>query len=175
MTEPTRSHWLQIGQVVGVFGVRGEVRIKSFSDHPDLALQLPHWWLGSDPSALRQVTVVGGRRHGVGLVAKLAGWDSPEAAIALIKQKVWAPRDSFPEPEEDTYYWEDLTGCRVVEEETGDEIGIVRGLFATGANDVLVVGKVGEREERLLPFIKDVVIEVDMEQRRLVARLLPGL
>lgn len=171
----TRPNWFQIGEIVGVFGVRGEVRVKCHLDDPDLALGLPHWWLGDDPATLQQVCLVNGRRHGVGLVVKLEGWDSPEAAQVLARRSVWAPRDSFPAPEEDSYYWQELTGCRVVDETSGEELGVVRGLFATGSNDVLVVGKPGEREERLLPFIRDVVVAVDMDNRVLVARLLPGL
>ncbi|NGZ26922.1 MAG: 16S rRNA processing protein RimM [Magnetococcales bacterium] len=171
----TKPNWFQIGQIIGVFGVRGEVKVKPFMDDPTAALQAKVWGLGESAQGLREVTLVHGRRHGPGLVVKLAGWDSPEAASALQGQTLWLPREYFPEPEEDAFYWQDLTGCRVVDEADGSDLGVVRGLFSTGSNDVLVVGREGERQERLLPFIRDVVIQVDMENRRLTVRLLPGL
>ena len=77
--------------------------------------------------------------------------------------RIAVPRSELPPLPEGEYYWQDLLGLRVVNCE-GVELGEVAEIFATGANDVLVVR--GERE-RLIPFVEPVVVKVDIEASRL--------
>ena len=144
-----------LGRISGLFGVRGWVKIFSYSDPPANICAYASWRL-----AETEYRVAGCRAHGKGIIAKLAEIDDRDAAAALIGSDIRVPRSALPPPQEDEFYWSDLVGARVVNRE-GDELGRVDYLFATGANDVMAVK--GERE-RLLPFIAEVIEAVDLDQ-----------
>lgn len=150
---------ITVGAVSGVYGVKGWVRVHSHTDPVENILEFPRWFIcrGDDWQALELVT---GRRQGKGLVAALAGIDDRDTARTLIGAEIAVLRDELPPPDEGEYYWIDLEGLRV-ETIEGRELGVVDHLFATGANDVMVVR--GERE-RLVPFVLDEVItDVDFQ------------
>lgn len=156
--------WVVAGRIAGMYGVRGWVRVMSFTDPPDNLLGFPRWRLDG-PQGSREVTVLEGRRHGKGLVARLGGVADRDAAAALIGAEVAVERASFDPPEAGHYYWADLEGL-VVATVDGTELGRVDHLVETGANDVMVVA--GERR-RLVPFVAgDVVVEVDLAGGRIV-------
>ena len=105
-----------------------------------------------------------GRAQGKGLVVRLPGIDEREQAQALIGAEIFIPRSALPPPAADEFYWADLEGLEVATVD-GVLLGRVSHLFATGANDVIVVR--GERE-RLLPFLRpDVVKAIDFDARRI--------
>lgn len=148
-----------IGRVAGVFGVRGWIKVYSYTEPRADILRHREWLLRRDgdwqPLSLR-----GGREHGKGLVAHLEGYDSPELARGLMDCDIGVPRAALPALAAGEYYWADLEGLRVVTEH-GVELGVVDHLLETGANDVLVVK--GEREH-LIPYVRgEVVTDVDLE------------
>ncbi|HQU14716.1 MAG: ribosome maturation factor RimM [Chromatiales bacterium 21-64-14] len=148
-----------VGRVSGVYGVRGWVRIHSYTEPREAVLDLVPWFL-RDGDQWQAVAVHAGRRHGRGVVACLADCAEPVAARALMGREIGVRRGQFPSPEPGRYYWVDLEGLRV-ETLSGHALGVVAHLLETGANDVLVVR--GERE-RLIPFVPErVVTEVDLE------------
>ncbi|MGB5832227.1 MAG: ribosome maturation factor RimM, partial [Thiohalocapsa sp.] len=103
-------------------------------------------------------TLLEGRTHGKGLVVRLEGCEDRDQAAVLTGQTIAVYRGQLPPPRPDEFYWADLEGLSVTTLE-GETLGCVSHLFATGANDVLVVE--GDRE-RLLPFLwDDVVKDVD--------------
>jgi 16S rRNA processing protein RimM len=142
-----------LGHIAGVYGVRGWVRVVSETEPLDNILRYSPWLVDGVTHAVAE-----GRRHGKGLVARLAGCEDRDQAAALVGKTVAVTRDRLPPPSPDEFYWADLEGL-AVETLDGKPLGRVSHLFATGANDVLVVQ--GERE-RLLPFVwDDVVKDVD--------------
>jgi 16S rRNA processing protein RimM len=148
-----------LGRVSGIFGVRGWLRVHSDTEPRDNILSYSPWYLersaGWEPRRL-----LDGRRQGKGLVARLQGCDDRDQAAELMGCLIAVPRDRLPALGQDEYYWSDLEGLRVVTAD-GVDLGQVSHLFATGANDVLVVD--GERE-RLLPYVWDqVILQVDLE------------
>ena len=153
------SKMVPLGRIAGIFGVRGWVKVHSDTAPRDNILRYSPWYLqrgeGWEPRK-----VLDGHTQGKGLVARLQGCEDRDQAAALHGCLIAVPRDRLPELEPDEYYWSDLEGLQVVSAE-GVALGRVSHLFATGANDVLVVK--GERE-RLLPFLWDrVILEVDLE------------
>ena len=148
-----------LGRIAGVFGVRGWVKIYSETEPRDGILRYSPWMVGASGESRR---VLEGRVHGKGVVARLEGCDDRDQAALLVEQEIAVTRDRLPPPRRDEFYWIDLEGLQVVTLE-GQALGTVSHLFATGANDVLVV--VGERE-RLIPFSWDEAIRsVDFDQR----------
>lgn len=150
---------LTVGTVAGVYGVHGWVRIHSHTDPIENILSYPRWFLYRD-GGWQACKPVSGRRQGKGLVAALEGVTDRDQARGLMGAEIAVPRADLPPPAEDEYYWIDLEGLRV-QTATGDDLGTVHHLFATGANDVMVVR--GERE-RLIPFVlEQVVASVDFD------------
>ena len=147
-----------LGRIVGLFGVRGWIKVYSYTEPREAVLDYRDWLLGRDGDWQR-VELAEGKRHGKAVIARLEGIDDRDAAAELIGSDIGVDRDALPEPEEGHYYWADLEGLAVVHRD-GTELGRVACLVATGANDVLVVdGPV----ERLIPFVPGtVILDVDL-------------
>jgi 16S rRNA processing protein RimM len=150
-----------LGRIVVPYGVRGWVKIHPFGDDPDSWRKMSRWWLGADPDGdvWQEMEVRGLRAHGAGWVAKLEGVDDRAAAEQLDGWYIGAPREAMPGTGRNEYYWADLVGLAVTNEQ-GESLGKVDSLIETGAHQVLVV-KHGETE-RLLPFVETVVKGVDV-------------
>lgn len=149
-----------LGRVSGLFGVCGWVKVYSHTEPRENIATYRRWYLQRDGD-WQPVRVEQGRRHGKGVVVKLAGVEDRDQAAALIGCDIAIERDQLPPLPPGEYYWTDLEGLRVVTLE-GTELGRVSHLFATGANDVMVVKN---DRERMLPFVQpDVIRRVDLEQ-----------
>jgi len=153
-----------LGRITGVYGVRGWVRVFSYTSPLGNILDYETWWLGG-PQGWESQALLDGRLQGRGVVAQLAKVVDRDQAKGLIGRDIAVPRAELPTLPEGEYYWADLTGLRVVTADGGD-LGLVDHLFETGSNDVLVVR--GERE-RLIPFLRgDVVKVVDLSRGLMV-------
>lgn len=152
-----------LGRILGAFGVRGEVKIDSFTDPPRALLKYQPWVL-SHRNAEREIHSASGRETPKGLIALLPGIEDRDAAEALRGAELWVPRSRLPAPKPGEHYWVDLEGLTVFNRE-GVEFGTVSHLFDTGANDVLVVA--GDRE-RLIPYVPgQFVLDVDFDAGRI--------
>ncbi len=157
-----RDSQVLLGRISGVFGLKGWVKVFSFTDPRKAILDYQPWLLGPQQKAVR---VLQGQPHGKTLIAALPGVTTPEQAQALVGQEIWVPRADLPSAGERTWYWSDLEGLLVRNRE-GIDLGVVSQLLETGANDVLVVQ--GERQ-RLIPFVLDQVVqEVNLVEKRLL-------
>lgn len=149
-----------LGRVVGLYGVRGWLRVYSYTQPKDNLLAYGQWWLAGDKLEAA-FTVEASSVQGKGLVAKLQGMDDRDQARAWLCSGIRIPRQELPEPARGEYYWVDLIGLQVVTRD-GMELGELDHMLETGANDVMVV--MGERE-RLIPFVLEhVVTQVDLQQ-----------
>ena len=155
-----------VGRIVGLYGVQGWLKIESWTEPRLRIFQYQPWQLQSAPDAIREMDGAHGRVQGKGVVANLPGVDDREQAAALIGQDIYVDRDVLPSPAEGEFYWVDLEGLDVV---TTDNValGRVTHLFATGANDVMVIRD--DTRERLVPFIQGSVVQsVDLMAKRIV-------
>lgn len=149
-----------VGRVSGLFGVRGWLKIFSYTEPRENIVEYSPWLLKTGDQ-WHKFEIESGRGHGKGVVVKFVGYDDRDAAALLIGRDIAVTREQLGEPDAGEYYWADLEGLRVVNLE-GVELGVVDHLFATGANDVVVVR--GERE-RLLPFVRgDVIRNIDLQR-----------
>jgi 16S rRNA processing protein RimM len=151
--------WVTLGRVSGVFGVKGWIKVESYTEPPGNIVTFGRWRLrhrGAD----RVFEVEQGQEHGGGVVAKLRGVDDRDRARDCIGAEVIVEREQLPEVGAGEYYWTDLEGLEV-RTTAGVVLGRVDRLFATGAHDVVVVAGT---QERLIPFvIGPVVKRVDFE------------
>ncbi|WP_303901012.1 ribosome maturation factor RimM [Thiohalomonas denitrificans] len=152
--------YVLLGRVSGLYGVGGWVKVFSHTQPRENILQYSAWYLREGDRWVRH-SLLKGRRHGKAVVALLEGCDDREEARALIGADIAITREQLPKAGPGEYYWSDLIGLEVVTV-GGEQLGRVDHLMETGANDVLVVA--GERE-RLIPFVDEVIISVDLEGR----------
>jgi 16S rRNA processing protein RimM len=143
-----------------VYGVRGWVRVFSYTQPRDNIVHYRPWYLNR-AGEWQEHELAEGRQHGKGVVARLAGCEDRDEASQLIGAEIGVRRKQLPAAQPGEYYWSDLQGLKVVTLQ-GELLGSVGHLLETGANDVLVVK--GERES-LIPFVLgQVVDEVDLER-----------
>ena len=153
-----RTQPVILGRIVGLFGVRGWVKVYSYTEPREAVLDYKDWLLSRD-GHWQWVVLAEGKRHGKAVIARFEGIEDRDAAAELTGSDIGVDRDALPDPGEGHYYWADLEGLTVVHKD-GTELGKVASLMATGAKDVMVVdGPV----ERLIPFVPGgVVLDVDV-------------
>jgi 16S rRNA processing protein RimM len=168
------EHRVALGRVAGVYGIRGWVKLHSYTRPIENLLDYPRWWLvTAQPYEAR---VIECRPHGQGLVAQLsdaagAPIEDRDIAAALVGAEIQVERSELPQPEPGSYYWDDLVGLEVLSDQ-GEALGRVVAVIDNGAQDVLVL-RDGERE-RLIPFVVGPIIHsVDLAGGRIVADWAP--
>jgi 16S rRNA processing protein RimM len=174
------SHLISIATIVGVYGIKGWVKIRiNVEDPASLTSLSPQQLTDSRGKRVRSVDITTVRSQSKGFIAKLAGVDDRNAAELLRGHSIQIPESSLPSLNEGEFYWRDLIGCRVelsVENENLS-LGCVDHLIETGANDVLVVRPTEESvddRERLIPWLEDdVIVAVDIESQRISVRWHP--
>ncbi len=166
-----------VGRVVGAHGLRGELRVRMLgetNDNLDAGVSVKLAREEGDPKAVEaRVRAIGSGRRGEARLT-LDGVDSREAAEALRGRLVLAPAGHLEPLAEGEYYQYELVGCRV-EDGCGRNLGVVSGIWETGAPDVLVVKDESAGREHLIPAAGAFLREVDLEARRIVVDAPPGL
>lgn len=156
------SDYIHLGEISGVFGVKGWVKIFSHTTPRKNIVNYKIWQLASRShnDSYKPIKILNGRQQGKGVVAQLNGVTDPDQARQFIGTQIYINKHQLARLNKGEYYWSDLEGLTVITT-TGINLGKVAWLFETGNNDVLVVE--GERE-RYIPYIAaDVVISVDLE------------
>ena len=167
---------IEVGRVLGAWGLKGGLKIKPFSGDPQALFSCKRWFL--QPSELLRppgarssaslpalLHVVQAREQGDSVVATVQEVGDRDAAQALAGARVFVSRASFPTPDPDEFYWIDLIGLAVVNRQQV-ALGQVTGLIETGPHCVLRIKPVLEHEdERLIPFVAAYVDGVDLPGR----------
>ena len=154
-----------VGAIAGAFGVRGEVRLKSFTADPeDIAAY--GMLITEDGSRSFEVTLTG--QTSGALTARLSGIATKEQADGLRGVRLYVPRDRLPDLPEDEFYHADLIGLSV-HDTGGAPLGRVRAVLNHGASDLLEIELAGESNTVLLPFTREAVPTVDLASGRIVA------
>jgi 16S rRNA processing protein RimM len=153
-----------MGRIVAPYGVKGWVRIEPYSADPGSLVNYPSWWVGRNGDWRELKVAQSVLQHGASLVARFELCSERDAALALKGSDVALKREALPQNESNEFYWADLVGLRVVNLKD-EELGVVAGLFENGAHPVMRV--VDGENERLLPFIEQVIRGVDMAEGRI--------
>lgn len=165
-----------VGRIVAAHGVDGWLRVRTSGDSPDNLMRASKLMLGAtedDPGAtVRAVEAAETGRPGE-VRLRLEGISDRDEAQALRGRLVMVDETEIERLPEGEYYEYELIGCHV-EDEDGQAIGTVRGVWPTGASDVLVLDD-GSGGQRLVPTGGDFLQEVDVAGRRIVVAVIPGL
>lgn len=152
-----------VGAIAGAFGVRGEVRLKSFTTEPD---DIASYGPLTSEDGKRDFTIKLTRPVTGGLGARLSGVETREEAEALKGVTLWADRSALPGLPDDEFYHADLIGLQVFDA-GGVAIGHVRAIYDHGAGDILEVASAEGLV--LLPFTREVIPTVDIAAGRIIA------
>lgn len=162
----TKPPYIITGKVGVAYGIKGWVKIHSFTEIASEILQYQPWYLAENDQ-WQAVTIEEGRPHGKGVVVKFPGVETPEAARLLSGREIAIKREQLAALPADEYYWTDLEGLTVINEK-GENLGQVAYLIATGANDVLVV-KDAQGKEHAIPYLpQSVVKQVDLLKQTII-------
>jgi len=155
---------INVGKISGVFGIKGWVKVFSFTECRENILSYSPWLLKKD-SETRLIAVIDGKLQGKAVVAQLDGVNDRDQAASFMGWDIYITPEQLPKVAKDEYYWSDLIGLNV-ETDLGVQLGVVESLLETGANDVVIVK--GERE-RVIPFLQgQTIMAIDLEAGRMV-------
>lgn len=164
--------YLELGQIVGTHGIRGEIRINPWCDSPDFAKKFKTVYF--DNKGENSIKVTSSRAHGNIILMKLEGIDSIDSAQNLRNKMLYIKRADARLPE-GTWFIEELIGCKVFDADDNEKLyGDITDVSQTGANDVWHITD-ENGTEYLIPSIKEVVIKVEVAENRVFIRPLKGI
>jgi 16S rRNA processing protein RimM len=174
-----------LGRITGVYGVKGWVKVFSYTEPMEAIVDYSPWYLRPARSSASRnsapwtaVKLKAGKRHAKTVIAKLEHCNDRDEAQAYIGSEIGIEPDQLePLSDKDEYYWRDLIGLRVINQQ-GIELGVVTKILETGANDVLVVteqvaaqsetdatAENTASKEHLVPWtMQQAIIAVDLQQ-----------
>ena len=157
-----------LGAIVGVHGVRGEVKVKSFTEVPE---DIDQYGLVENKEGSRkfEIKVVG---HSKDLLrVKIKGLDDRNEALALKGTGFYVSKDVLPALEEEEFYHADLIGLKV-QDETSEVLGEVVGVYNFGAGDMLEIKLSENGKSEMLPFTKEYVPTINIKDGYIIVRSL---
>ena len=164
---------IKIGTVVNAVALRGEVKVYHFSDYKERFEELEEVIVERKGKG-KTYKIEKVRYQKDMVILKLAGVDDRNAAAALKEHDILITEADLRDLPEDTFYVRDLIGCSVRNAETGAEIGTIRDVLQNSAQDIYVVKTVSGKDA-LIPAVGDFVEEVNIEEKYVKVKLIPGL
>jgi len=161
-----------VGRICGVFGVKGWLKVYSFTEQQLQILEYKPWHLKMGEK-LKQLDIIESRKHGKGIVVQLKGISDRDIAAEWVNAEILINSDQLPQLPEGEYYWADLKGLKVLDL-AGVLLGEVIDIMQTGANDVLVLTEASTKadekpQEVLIPYIMEQVIKkIDLELQQII-------
>lgn len=159
------SRRVVMGRFTSVYGVKGWLKVHSYTEPRENLLSYKSFEIERN-GQWQPLVIDGGRSHGRGLVVHVRGLDDRDIAATYVGADIAVPASSMPTLPEGEYYWHQLEGLKVFTADKRVLLGQVDHLLETGANDVLVVqsceGSV-DQQERLLPYVPQYVLDVNLE------------
>lgn len=161
------SNLVSVGRITAVFGIKGWVKVHSYTEPQDNLFEYQPWWIKT-PHGVKKVEIDEARPHGDAYVAHIKGVDDRDIAATYTAADIAVERDLLPELEPGEYYWDQLQGLVVFSRYSGElqRLGVISKILETGANDVLVVqgdAQSIDQRERLIPYVPEqFVISVDL-------------
>lgn len=168
MGQQTSLDPVVVGSIGAPHGVRGWVRINSFTEPGDNIFTYP-LLLDTGKTGWQPIELEKFQAHGTGFVAKLLSIDDRDQAALITNAKLAVQRTDMPELDNGEYYWADIIGLTVSNEEN-IELGQVVDFFTTGANDVMVV-RGADNKQHLIPYVPEMfILDVDLISKQIRVR-----
>ena len=165
---------LKVGKIVNTHSLKGEVKVISSTDFEEQRFEKgTELLITRGNQVVKEVTVESYRTHKNNLLVKFVGIDSIEEAEKLKNLQIKIDSDNIGELEENEFYFHQIIGCEVFDE-NGKSLGEISEILTPGANDVWVI-KSQNGKEILIPYIEDVVKKIDVENKKIDIEVMEGL
>ncbi|MGP1513693.1 MAG: ribosome maturation factor RimM [Gemella haemolysans] len=165
---------LKVGKIVNTHSLKGEVKVISSTDFEEQRFEKgTELLITRGNQVVKEVTVESYRTHKNNLLVKFVGIDSIEEAEKLKNLQIKIDSENIGELEENEYYFHEIIGCEVFDE-NGKSLGEISEILTPGANDVWVI-KSQNGKEILIPYIEDVVKKIDVENKKIDIEVMEGL
>ena len=169
---PEQDELISVGKIIGTHGVRGQLKVHSYSGNMDSLLAGDNVVLKFKDNSTCKFEIERVFASAGKVVLGLKGFSNISQVEELVGSELCLLRSQLPEPGENEYYWRDLLGLEVVTID-GIPLGLIVDIFETGSNDVYVVQ--GKEREYLIPAVASVITTVDLECGKMVITPLEGL
>ncbi len=166
-----KKEYLEIGKIVNIHGLRGDVKVMPWCDEPELLCEFDRLFIDKDK---KEIFTEDAKVFKNTVIMHFEGCDTPEAAEKLRNKILYMHRDDL-ELDEGVYFIQDLIGLRVVDADNGRAYGTIKDVSQTGANDVYEVFDSELNKTYWIPAIPDVVVETDIDGEIMKIRPLEGL
>ena len=161
----TDATYVTVGKIGSTYGVRGWLKIHSYTEISTDILNFSPWYLADTQKQWHALNIEEGKVHGLGIIAKFTGVNTKEDARPFAGKIIAITRSQLPELKKHEYYWSDLEGLTVINKD-GIILGKVVYLLATGSNDVLVVK--GDSEFGIPYLPGSVIIQVNLAKQEIL-------
>lgn len=166
------TKYLEIGQIVNTFGIKGMVKVKPFTDNIERFSNLEKIYI-KNKSGQTEYKIQEVKYHKNMVLIKFEGIENPEQADLLRNSYLIVDRETEEPLEAGRYYIVDMIGLDVFTDDN-EYLGKLEDIYNTGSNDIYVV-KNELRKQVLLPAIEDVIKNIDMDNKKVIVHLIPGL
>jgi 16S rRNA processing protein RimM len=166
--------YLEIGKIVKTHGVKGELKVLPLTDYVERFFDLKWAFVGNEDDNLRKYSFEKVRLQKNLVIVKFRGINNKTEAEVLKDNFIKVDRENAIKLPEDTFFICDIIGCEVLDEDTGNKLGVVYEVLQTGSNDVYVL-KSDNSKEILIPALKTVVKKVSLEDQKIWVKLPLGL
>ncbi|MCD8181648.1 MAG: ribosome maturation factor RimM [Firmicutes bacterium] len=163
---------LEVGKIVNTHGLRGDVKVVTWTDYPEDFEDIEYVYI-KKKSDYERLDISNIKYQKGNLIVKFAQIKDINEAERYKNSVLYAERDMLGELPEGVHYIADLIGLDVVTED-GEKIGVIADVFNTGSSDIYDVKREGKKN-MLLPVIDDVVLNIDIEAKKVTVHILDGL
>jgi 16S rRNA processing protein RimM len=169
----TKSNLVNVGRITAVFGIKGWVKVHSYTEPQDNLFSY-HPWLLKTPHGIKEIEIDEARPHGDAFVAHIKGVDDRDIAATYTSCDIAVERAMLADLDDGEFYWHQLEGLSVVSQFEGKTVrlGVISKILETGANDVLVVqgdSSSIDQKERLVPYVPgQFVLSVDLTEKMML-------
>ena len=180
MSTPSLNNLIELGAISEAQGLQGQVKVRPHSTEPVALLSSKAVWLSLIPrrsagvpasveqASLVQYKVKSAKMHSGNVVMALEGVSDRDQALALKGARILVAREAFPQADIGSYYWVDLIGCKANNLQ-GELLGTVIDVTEHGAHGVIIIGDAAtEKVKHLVPFVKEVVQNVDLASKTII-------
>jgi 16S rRNA processing protein RimM len=164
--------FVAIGKIVKPIGTRGELKIQPLTTDPQRFQTIQHVWIGQSETVNKPFEIESVRIENRFVVAQVEAIDTMDAAEQLRDEYLFVTQEESVQPPDGSYFMDDVIGCEVVTD-TQVVVGVVKDMLTLPANDIWVVKS--DRKEILIPAVKSIIREVNIEKKRIIIRPVEGM
>ena len=166
-------NYIQTGEIVAVHGIKGEVKVYPWADYPGFLEEFDCFYIQSNKMHYKTMKAQEVRCHKNMVLIKFESVDTVEQARELVGKIIYLNRDEI-ELEDGTYFIEDLISCRVINDETGEEIGSVQAVDNYGASDIYTILN-AQGKSFMFPAVDEFLVSTDIEKKEIRIKVIEGM